>query len=830
MSESSTQTPKNASQSVRYQPLVIVLVAVCAGIVADRLLGLPVAIWWTSCGIAWGLWIVFRRQGRDRVAAVVLLVSVAACAGAWHHLRWFRFRDDDLGSYTQLAPRPACVEAVVLKGPRRIPAPEFDPMRIIPVGDRTRLEVQISAIRDGTDWRKATGQSSLTVDGHLLGVRAGDRLKVFGQLASPRPADNPGEFDAAAHARSDRRLSQLSADYPDCVTVVGRGRWAGFRRLIDSTRSSGERLLRRYIQDSRAGLAAAVLLGAREEIGQQRFESFTETGTVHLLAISGLHVGIVAWTLFWGLRLLLVSQSRAAVIVAAAAVFYTVLTDARPPAIRAAILVLVTCGSIYLGRPRLGFNSLAAAGLVVLAMNPADLFRTGPQLSFVAVMGLMWFAPWWFGSADEQDKLERVWFQSLGWPSRKAWIAWQSLQRLALISLVIWLLTLPLVMARFNLIAPVAVVLNTILWLPMMIALATGFGVLALGWLLPPVASLLGWVCDGSLWLLELCIQTAREIPCSHYWVPGPANWWLVGFYGGLGVLAAFPRIRPPRCWLLALLAGWVAIGFAASWAGRRPDRLQCTFVSAGHGLTVLLELPSGQTMLYDAGQMTSPQYGARTVAAFLWSKGITHLDAVVLSHSDADHYNMLPGLLDRFSVGVVYVSPVMFEAENAAMLALGEAIEQAGIPVRQIRAGDRLSGGDDCLIEVLHPTRRGLPGRDNVNSVVLSVEYLKHRILLPGDLEARGLDAVMAEEPWDCDLLLAPHHGSRGSDPPGLSAWCTPDWVVISGSLSSLQPDTADAYRDAGAEVLHTGSVGAVQVAIDDNGLDVDGFLDSSQ
>jgi len=826
MSAAATQPETEPPRAAAYQPLVIVLVAASTGIMADRLLGLALAAWWTTAGVAWVAWIALWRRRRDRTACVLLLLSVAACAGLWHHLRWSLFAQDELGRYARPAAQPACVEAIAIKGPRRLPAPPYNAMRIIPPLDRTRIEVKLVGIRDGARWRPASGRARLTVDGHLLGVYAGDRLRIFAQLSAPRLPQNPGDFNYAAYHRTRRRLSQLRSEYPDCVTVVGRGHPLNPRRWIDHVRSAGRRLLRRYLDERRAELAATVLLGAREEIGTRRMQAFTETGTVHLLAISGLHVGIVAGALFLGLRLVLVPRSRAVLVVAAATVLYTVLTDARPPAIRATILVLMLCASTYLARRAIPFNSLAAAALVVLVLNPADLFGTGVQLSFIAVAGLMWFAPDWLGLASGQGTLDRLLLQSRPWPLRTLWVFWRGARYLMLASVMIWLVTLPLVMARFHVFTPVGVVLNTLLWLPMAFALVSGFGVLVFGWLLRPLGAVFGWCSNGSLWLLESCVQTARDVPLSHFWVPGPANWWLVGFYGGLGALAAFPAIRPPRRWCLALLAGWIAIGFMPAALRGHRDRLECTFLSVGHGCAVLIELPSGQTMLYDAGQFGSSEYGARSVAASLWSRGITHLDAVLLSHADADHYNMLADLLERFSVGVIYVSPVMFQFESPPIVALHRAIQESGVPVREVFAGDRLQAGDECLIEVLHPPRRGLPESDNANSIVLAIEYRGRRMLLPGDLETPGLDALLAEEPWDCDVLLAPHHGSRRSDPPGLSAWCTPEWVIISGSVNSYQPETAATYRAAGAQVLHTAEVGAVNVTIAPAGVEVKGTL----
>jgi competence protein ComEC len=277
-----------------------------------------------------------------------------------------------------------------------------------------------------------------------------------------------------------------------------------------------------------------------------------------------------------------------------------------------------------------------------------------------------------------------------------------------------------------------------------------------------------------------------------------------------------------------ALLTGWIALGLAASAARSHRGRLDCTFLSVGHGSAVVVRLPSGKTMLYDAGRFGSPRLGAQSIASCLWSYGVTHLDAVVLSHSDIDHYNALPDLLERFSVGAVYVSPQMFQRETPALSALREAIRDRSIPVRELSVGDRLAGGPECLLEVLHPPREGLPGRDNVNSLVLAIEHLGRRVLLTGDLQPPGLDAVVAVPPRDCDVLLAPHHGSRLSDPPSLAAWCTPEWVVISGSLDSYQPETAVAYRATGARVLHTGDVGAVRAIVDDVGIEVTGFLES--
>ena len=308
----------------------------------------------------------------------------------------------------------------------------------------------------------------------------------------------------------------------------------------------------------------------------------------------------------------------------------------------------------------------------------------------------------------------------------------------------IWVVALPLVMYRFHIFAPIAIVLNAILWLPMLVALFSGFALLVLGWLIPPAGPACASICDMSLWMLESIVQLSRAMEGSHFWVAGPARWWLLSFYGALGLLAAFPRLRPrKKTWCLAAVALWVGVGFSSSWWLHRERQgdaaLQCTFLFVGHGTSVVLELPRGETILYDAGTLGAPVAATRSVSSFLWSRGIRHLDAVVLSHADVDHYNALPELLQRFDTGVIYTSPVMFDDDDPALKHLSAAIERAGVSVAEVYAGDCLKNRGSVNIEVLHPPSIGVLGTDNANSIVLKIKYHGRQIILPGDLESLG-------------------------------------------------------------------------------------------
>ena len=427
-----------------------------------------------------------------------------------------------------------------------------------------------------------------------------------------------------------------------------------------------------------------------------------------------------------------------------------------------------------------------------------------------------------------QDPVERLVWANLGLLPRTLRQIGGYYRGMFLISLTIWLLTLPLVMARFHLITPVSLLLNPLAWAPMSLALVSGLATLLLGGWAPPLAWLSGMLCNGCLWFVERLVAAAHWAPWGHFWTPGPAEWWLTGFYAALAAAAAFPRLRPPRRWAVAALAAWITIGFAAaglrSWSDR--GRMTCTFLSVGHGLAVVMEFPSGEAMLYDAGQMGSPHAATRAIAGYSWSRGRSRLDGVVLSHADIDHYNGLPGVLERFSVGAIYVTPQMFQQTNKAVLALHEAIDRSGARLRRVWSGDRLSAGGDCTMEVIHPPQLGVAGRDNANSLTLLVCCRGRRILLTGDLESPGLDDVMAEEPLHCDVLLAPHHGSKRSEPEDLAAWSTPGWTIISNDRRIDLRSVVAAYRAVGSRVLHTGELGAITFTIDAAGIRAAGFL----
>ncbi len=603
-------SPAARTDLPRYQPLVLVLAAASAGILADWYLPVRLVVWFVLALVMLVIWYLLARRRHHQAASIAILAAILAVSAAWRHCQWNLFDRNDLGNYAAAKKQPVALEAVVLTAPRPLAPPEPSPMRFMPAEQTYRLEISASAIRNADIWNPVSGRAIIFAQGETPPVEAGDRIRVFGELSAPPPAQNPGEFDRAAYLRSRRVLSQIQTQ-TECISLVEpAARW-NLSRWLDRLRKTAPALFEQYLDPRQAELAEAVFLGQREQIDYQRNEAFMATGTIHILSISGLHVGILAGAMLFLLRWSPVPRVWGLVLVALVTGLYALMVDVNPPVVRATILVLVTCLSIYLSRPALSFNSLAAAALIVLAINPNDLFSVGAQLSFLSVAVIMWvWGHWTFIPYQSQD-LQKLAEKNMHLISRFLMRFWRYLWELIVIGAVIWAVTQPLVAARFHLFSPIALVLNAVLWLPMTLGLLSGFAFLFLAAILPPLAFVAAYCCNLNLWLLEKGVDFASAVPGSHFWVPGPANWWLAGFYGGLAAWVVFPKIRPRPRWCIAILAGWIALGFTASFARRDAHRLHCTFLSVGHGSAVVLELPCGKTMLYDAGQ-----FGATTRAA----------------------------------------------------------------------------------------------------------------------------------------------------------------------------------------------------------------------
>jgi competence protein ComEC len=725
-----------------YQPLVWVFLAAASGMSGDRYLRTQfletaverlgttgwLMLWWLASGIGLAMWYATWRRQRDSISGWLLLASLAFAAAGWHHWNWFLFNDDEAARFARIESQPTCVEAIACESAERVAAPRATPLRAIPGSEQSRLLVNLVGIRDGRSWRPMCGVCQLSVVGHTLWIRTGDRLRIFGHLARVSAPLNPGEFDFAAYARAEHRLTRIRSSTPESVTRISAGvHWSpGY--LLDTLQNRAKQLVRALVGPQRAGLAAAILLGAREGLPFEETEPYLETGTIHVLVVSGMNVAILAVGLLMMLRVGWLPRRVGLCLIMAVVIIYALLAEAQPPVMRAAVLGVLACTAIWTGRQGLAFNSLFAAAMVVAIINPNDLFRAGPQLSFLAVAALIvagnsrWLRVAELDPLDELVKKSRRWY----WRAADAVRIWS--WGLLITSFAVWLLTLPLVLFTFHVVSPIAIPASLAVWPLVTVAMWSGFVMVLTGWLLPWVGGISGVICSWSLAWLETLVHWADAFPYGHFWSPGPAWWWVAVFYLALLIVVLMERVIPPLRWQVAALALWIVVGtIPPIFHAATRDGLECSFMAVGHGACVVMRGPHGETVLYDAGSMGAPEYVTQSIASYLWHEGVTHIDGIIISHADTDHYNAVPGLLERFRVGAIYVSPVMFSsigevATGRGTKVLRDSIEQHGVPIHEVSSGNRLRIAEDLAIELLHPPKMGVLGPDNANSLVVPV------------------------------------------------------------------------------------------------------------
>lgn len=811
-----------------YVPLLAVAIAVGAGIAVDRCV--------VSLGMAWLLvavaalasWLIAWRRYKNERATMLLLLAVFALAAGWGHANWRLFSQHELGRFANQLSTPVCVEAIATESAETRAAPPPNAYRAIPQGETSRLRLQVIQLRNGQRWQSAAGECDLVIDGHLTGIRPGDRLRLFAQMREPAAASNPGQSSYAKAAQRERRLAMLRTESPDCVAVIARGESWSLRKTTNQIRQQLRHTINTNLPPHEASLAMAMLLGDRDQLSQATAERFRRTGAMHVLVVSGLHVGTLAAAFYLLMRWGWVPRRRVLSLVMGLALVYAIVAGGRPPVIRAVVLAEAVCLAMLTGRRAIALNSLAAGAIIVLAINPSDLFGSGPQLSFLATATLISFGTWHLRQQKTPDPIDRLLISARPWYNQAVRGVGSAAWLLIAATAAVWCTSAPLLLHEFHLLSPVAIPMSVAVFPLVAVIVTSGFAMLVSDLIFPTLASYPAGICEAATHWLDRCLAKADALPLAHGWFPAPDGWWTLGVYAMLAT-AALGRAKPWIPKLTARLAlAWIPLAFVPSLVEMTQERpLRCTTINVGHGVSVLIETPSGANLLYDAGSLGSPDYATETIAGVLWSRGITRIDALLLSHADVDHFNGTPGLLDRFDIRAVYTPPRMLPpaddtTDRSAPAALARLLAARQVPLNELALGDRLNLGD-TKAEVLHPNELGVIDTDNANSLVLAIEHAGRRLLLPGDLEGAGMTALLMQEPYHCDVLLAPHHGSRRSDPPGFAAWCSPRWVVVSGGLSSnpAATDAGQSYAQAGANVVRTSQLGAITLLLGERGID---------
>ena len=668
--------------------------------------------------------------------------------------------------------------------------------------------------------------------------RYGDRLRVTLKLRAPRNFHTPGSFDHVGYLA--RRGIYVTAflwndEGIECLGKSG----TGLRHRIERVRRTVGAFFDAQLAPTPAAVLRALIIGDKSRIDPEVRHDFQSVGAAHVLAISGLHVGMVAflayrvwWWLLGRSRYLLIARSvpkLAATLTVPVVLVYAVLAGGSVPTWRAVTMACVFLGAVLFDQKEEGVRSLALAALIICSLWPGAVFDASFQLSFAAVLAILLGLHRFRAGREPVEETEAWWQQ--GWTRRLV----RPLSLFCVVSLSAMAGSLPLVAVHFHIVSFVGLLANLLVVpllgigviLPGLVAAAllvvNVWAAAVLVWVAEVLVKLAGWIVQMMVWLVE----TLAAFPYAATYVVTPTPFEIVLFYGLCVTLIFFSRITPPalRKTLLVCLVGAVLID-GGYWIAQRYFRtgLRVTFLDVGQGDATVIEFPGSHVMVIDGGGFLNQTFdsGEAILAPFLWQKKIGRVDTLVLTHPHLDHYGGLEFLARHFGVTSFWSNGRQSKGSRR-FTALGETLTERDIERHVLCRGAAVPEPEigDVRIQVLHPPcgRTGLDTNDS--SLVLRLSHGEVDVLLTGDVETTAEAMLLSTRgTLDSEILKVPHHGSRTSSSFRFLEAVSPDVAVASlGHFNRFDfpsPEVVERYERQGVELLRTDTAGAVTITSD--------------
>ena len=785
------------------RPALLSAAFFAAGVLMAHRLDVPVWALWTG-GLT--IWLVCLIRSKSHCAwpgALLLVLGAMRYESVMHelpedHVAHFGGRD-----------RP------VVLGGRVAEEPEW-------MADGLRLRMAAERVTVGDTVFSVQGSVLLRFRKFRPDVDYGDRLTARLHLRRPHPPRNPGAFDYRAFLKRKgiHAMGSVSRREQVLETRPGRGGWLWTYVVLPVRR--GVRAGVAYnLSGGPAGLLNGILLGEKRGVPDPVRTAFTRAGVNHVLAVSGLHVGLIAAVVFFGFGAVGCGRKTTAWATVCAVLLYALVTGLPPSVVRASMMCAITIWG-RLGKTQgEGLNSLGLAALVILIFRPQDLFDVGFQLSFSATGGILIFY-----------RPIRGCLPGGGAGGIGHWV-WAPLA----VSVAAQVGTLPFVLTYFGLLSVVSILANLVVVPLMAAAVALGLLGVIVYHVSSPVAALL----NGANWVvLKGAIQAAGWFAAPSWAaveIQSP-GWTVTGLYL-CAALLILPETRSGPWGRRLVLAG-LSLANLWVWSGlwQRPADLRILILDVGQGDGIFLRFPNGRTLLVDSGlRAPNIDMGERVLIPFLKAAGVNRIDAVVASHPHSDHIGGFVTLLERMEIGWYLDAGQFYDSWTARRIRA--LISEKGIRYAAIEAGDRLGGLGGVDAVVLHPTpdyvsRHGpAPLGLNNGSVVIRLAYGGSAVLLTGDIEHEtDPDLLRWGDRLRAQVLKAAHHGSGTSSTAAFLGAVRPDLVAISCGVRNRfrHPSRAviQRYKAMGISVYRTDEMGAVEIRIDGKGIDARGWLEA--
>ncbi|HHS13079.1 MAG TPA: DNA internalization-related competence protein ComEC/Rec2 [bacterium] len=733
-----------------------------AGIVSSKLFSLPVYAAGLSALLTFCAACIAWQRGNQTLVGVTLGFALALCG----HIRILQVNrlPSNHAIFQVPLEHSVILDGIVLQD---IPS-DMPSLRIIIGLTHFHIPDSVQPIQGKV---LASFPSSI----HTQIPQYGDRVRIRGRLIRPSPPANPGQFDYANYLSRQSVHLRILCDAP--ITILdGQGGSRLLRRFIYPLRRRFFRILGRSISSVNLPLMSALLLGDKSRITDDQRESFSKAGVIHTLAVSGLHVGYILMIFsVLGSFFRLKSFFRLAFI-SLGLVIFCFLTGSKPPVLRATLMAVLYLLARDLERFPQPVNSIGFSALVLLMINPMDLFDAGFQLSYSAVLSIVTLQP-------------RLKEWTIPITSRlPPWLA-GSLS-LVCVSLSAQMGTLPVISAQYHLFPLYGVLANCLIVPLTGIVTALGFITLIFGFFSSFLSMIYGGLADQLMTLLSRITGFVSRLPGASLPIPPLSIWFWVGY---LFLLLAITIRSFTGIFKKVMFASFLTLNIHIWKAAIQAPARTMTWIQldVGQGDSAVLHLPRRKHIIIDTGDR-NPRYdsGKHVLIPYLRSRGIQTIDALFLTHPHNDHIGGTLSLMEYGRIRRLFVTE-RFQRSKLFQEILKRA-DQCHIPVIRLTAPDTLIfPGIRMLILSPDSNRKKevSSGRWNANnqSIVLRIRYGDHNFLLTGDAEI-PVEKTLIESnlPLQSDVVKCGHHGSSTSSSPAFIAAIRPQFAVISSGRNN--------------------------------------------
>ena len=635
-------------------------------------------------------------------------------------------------------------------------------------------------------------------------LKPGTTITAYGALEKYEHATNPGGFDELEYYQAEDCYYHMFTDEIEVKRTEG----INLNNVLWSFKEQIKKNIADNTDEDTAAVLEAMIAGDKSDISTETKNDYSLLGISHILAVSGLHVGIIGMIIYKALLRITVHVRAASLGAILFVVLYVLFIGESESAIRAGIMFIVLFGAKIFLRSYDPISSLSLAGSIVLIIRPLSLFRAGFQMSFLAAFAAACIYPEFIKKISNIKKFQKYKLINKIISSALLWFT-------------VNLILLPVILFHYYEF-PLYSVISNIIFVPFMsIVLLLGLSGALAGFIAGGIAGILFIVPKLMIMAMSLAADIVSRLPWAMLIIGRPHIWQMTASSAGIILLVFCIYKKKKNFWTVfaACLICMVVI--------KLPKGFFITALDVGQGDGIVINTETG-CFLIDGGSSSEKNISDNCLIPYLKYEGISCVEGIFLSHLDADHISGIEEMLQKQAAGELQIKikklilPYWLKKSNEEELEkIKSYASSANIKIMYAYSGDTVRAGE-VSFSVLSPKKNdGL--KDNEGSMVIALKYRNFNALMTGDIEGNG-EKSLTKKIGHYDYLKVAHHGSRNSTSEEFLKKISPKICVISAPKKSIyghpHTETLERIEESGASWYQTGLVGAVTVTVKNNNI----------